>query len=83
MGIEDRRGLSRSYVAYFLVRPVRFPAFFARLLFLVDFAFGVGIGSGVAVGCAPRILTLPSLRVSVMIGLAAGRNLCSFEYRLA
>ena len=32
------------------------------------------------VGCAPRTLSLPSGKRSVMIGDAAGLNLCSFEY---
>lgn len=42
----------------------------------------VGFGSGglLVVGAAPRTRFRPSLSVSVIIGLAAGRNLNSFEY---
>ena len=63
-----------------------FSDFFA-FVFDFDFllpAFAVGRGVGVSVatytGWAPRIRVRPSFSVSVMIGLAAGRNLCSFEY---
>jgi hypothetical protein len=42
----------------------------------------VGFGSGglLFVGAAPRTRFRPSLSVSVIIGLAVGRNLNSFEY---
>ena len=60
---------------------------FLTFAFVFDFllpAFAVGRGVGVSVatytGCAPRIRVRPSFSVSVMMGLAAGRNLCSFEY---
>jgi len=65
--------------AYFLLLP-GFLLLVLFVLLLVFFGLIVRSGSGVAVGAAPRILILPSFRVSVMIGLAAGRNLCCFEY---
>lgn len=54
-----------------------FPVFFVPLLGL---AVGVGIAVAVVVGAAPRTRSRPSFKVSVMIGLAAGRYLNSFEY---
>lgn len=38
------------------------------------------MGTGVVDGSAPRNRVLPSFRISVMTGLAAGLNLCSLEY---
>ncbi len=55
---------------------------FARFfVFPPPFFFFTTGGVGVAVGgIAPRRRMRPSLSVSVMIGLAAGLYLCSFEY---
>ena len=61
-----------------------FPFAFAIVFDFLLPAFAVGRGVGVSVatytGWAPRIRVRPSFSVSVMMGLAAGRNLCSFEY---
>lgn len=54
------------------------PALLGRLLFFA--AVLVGVGKVVGGGVAPRSLVRPPLRVSVITGLAAGRNLCSLEY---
>jgi hypothetical protein len=48
----------------------------------VFFTFGVAAAVALAVGPAPCILILPSFSVCVTTGLAAGLNLCSFEYLL-
>ena len=54
--------------------PVAFPA--PGFFFFVT----TGVVVSVGVGSAPLKRTRPSLSVSVIMGLAAGRNLYSFEY---
>ena len=54
--------------------PVAFPA--RGFFFFVT----TGVVVSVGVGSAPLKRTRPSLSVSVIMGLAAGRNLYSFEY---
>lgn len=55
------------------------PPFALRFPFAL-FTVGVDTGAGIAVGPAPCTLILPSFNVCVITGLAAGLNLCSFEY---
>jgi hypothetical protein len=55
--------------------------FFLPPFLLVRLAFLVGVGVGVSGGgIAPLRRIHPSLSVSVMMRLAAGRYWCSFEY---
>ena len=66
---------------YFGVEALLEVFFFLPPFLLVRLARFVGVGVGVSGGgVAPLRRIRPSLSVSVMMGLAAGRYLCSLEY---
>lgn len=78
------RGYTAAILAYFRFNGPSFFAFFTGFLaFLFVFVWrftGVATGALEEVAPAPKSLIRPSFRVWVIMGLAAGRYLCSFEY---